>query len=172
MADDPFTFGEREGTGSTVEPMVDSSSQIDVLTQPIRHLKWLFGCMFCVLTFGCGPKPEEQIRGQWVIDRQATLAADPQIGLLPSKQKKVVTELSTTMFKPVVVIIGNGTCAYQVGESRRDFSCEVTRVDHRDEVSLRMKRRDGRTDFMRARLLEDDRMALLFEGRPLEMRRR
>ena len=151
--------------------MVDSSSQIDGSIQPIRHLKWASACLFVILVVGCGPKPEEEIRGRWAIDTAATLMNDEHLALMPARQKAVVTNLSAGMFERVVIVIEADQCAYLVGTVRRDFPCEVTRVDHRDEVSLRMKRRDGRTDFMRARLVDENRMALEFEGRSLEMTR-
>ena len=127
--------------------------------------------MFLVLATACGPKPEEQIRGRWAIDTEATLVQDEQIALMPVRQKRVVSEFSRGMFERVVIVIESNACSYMVGAERRDFPCEVTRVDHNEEVSLRMKRPDGRTDFMRARLLDENRMALEFEGRAMEMTR-
>ena len=151
--------------------MVDSSSQIDVSIQPIRHLKLASPCLFLILVVGCGPKPEEEIRGRWAIDSSATLMDDEHLALMPNRQQTVVKKLSEGMFERVVIVIEANKCAYLVGAVRRDFPCEVTRIDHREEVSLRMKRRDGRTDFMRARLIDENRMALEFEGRSLEMTR-
>jgi hypothetical protein len=144
------------------------TSQIGDRAQPIRGIVVFVALLAFV---GCGPEPQELIQGTWVIDTEITLDADEQIQKLPPTQKRLMGHLVRNMFEPVQITIGDGTCTYTVGAADRDFPCEVTRVDRRDEVSLRMIRRDGRADFMRARPTDDGRLHLVYEGRPLVMRR-